>query len=292
VDYLCEDGFLALSREHCDPRTAGYVVLPLAYEATVSYEAGTARGPAAIISASHQVELLDEQTMREIHRAGVATVAPSVLSSEPAEAMGQIEALASELTAPGRFVLALGGEHGITPPLVRCAQAVHGPVSVLQIDAHADLRDTYDGTPHSHASAMRRVLEITDRLVQVGIRSISPEELAECPSRIEAAFTPGRIARDPHWIARVVEALDERVYVTIDIDGLDPSLVPGTGTPEPGGLGWYETIDLLRAVCSARRVVGADLVEVRPIPPHHVTEFVAARLACKLIAYTQDSSAG
>ncbi len=289
MDYLYEDGFLALPREQCDPRTARYVVLPLAYEATVSYETGTASGPAAIVEASHQVELLDEQTMREIHRAGVATVAPPALSDEPAEAIEQIGALAGELTAPGRFVLALGGEHGVTPPLVGQALAVHGPLSVLQIDAHTDLRDAYGGTAHSHASAMRRVLEITDRLVQVGIRSVSPEEWVECPSRVEAAFTADRIRRDPDWIARVVESLDERVYVTIDIDGLDPSLAPGTGTPEPGGLGWYEAIDLLRAVCSARRVVGADLVEVRPIPPHHVTEFVAARLGCKLIAYTQDA---
>jgi len=160
---------------------------------------------------------------------------------------------------------------------------------VLQIDAHADLRDSYGGTGHSHACVMRRVLEITDSICQVGIRSFSREEYEACPAQVAGFVTPESIARDPCWIDRVVARLGERVYVTVDMDGLDPSIAPGVGTPEPGGLTWRQVTGLLRRVCAQRHVVGADVVEVRPVPPDHVTEFVAARLAYKIIAYTQQN---
>jgi len=184
----------------------------------------------------------------------VATLPPVEPADDPAETLRRVRAAAEPWMRAGRFVLALGGEHSITAPLVAAAQEALGPLSVLQIDAHADLRDAYGGTPHSHACVMRRVLETTPRLCQVGIRSWSREE---------------------------AEAL------TVDMDGLDPSLAPGVGTPEPGGLTWRQVLRLLRRVSAAREVVAADVVEVRPVPGHHVTEFVAARLAYKLIAYTQ-----
>ncbi len=297
------------------PAAARFAVLPVPYEATVTYERGTADGPAAILRASEQVELYDEELGVEFPRGGVATL-PPVSFAEPGPApekdtkclflrrspagapqkrhlvsfsggLRRVREAALPLMEAGQFVLALGGEHSITVPLVEAAAEAFGPLSVLQIDAHADLRDTYDDTPHSHACVMRRVLEVTDRMCQVGVRSYSKEEADACPEAIGRLITPAMIRRDPDWIDRALDLLTGRVYVTVDMDGLDPSLAPGVGTPEPGGLSWEEVTGLLRRVASDREVVAADVVEVRPIPPHHVTEFVAARLAAKLIAYTE-----
>jgi agmatinase len=170
---------------------------------------------------------------------------------------------------------------------VRLAAEVFGGVSVLQIDAHADLRDRYDGEKLSHACVMRRVLETTGRIAQVGVRSYSPEEAAECPTQISRLITPEIIRCEPDWIERTLSLLSETVYLTVDIDGLDPSIAPGVGTPEPDGLTWPQATALLRRLCAERRVVAADIVETRPIPPNHVTEFLAARLAGKIIAYSQ-----
>ena len=279
--------FLGLDGEHCDPATARYAVLPVPYEGTVSYEAGTSAGPAAVLAASRQVELFDEELLGEFHQAGIVTHSAVAPADDPAEQMRRVKLAAGAILEAGKFLLALGGEHSITAPLVEAAAGVHGPLSVLQIDAHADLRDCYEGSRHSHACVMRRVLETTQRICQVGVRSFSREEYGHCRPQIDQCITPEQIGRDPRWIDRALDLLDERVYVTVDIDGLDPSIAPGTGTPEPGGLDWRHVTTLLRRVASERRVVAADIVEVRPIPPHHVTEFTAARLAYKLITYTQ-----
>jgi agmatinase len=265
---------------------ARYAVLPVPYEGTVTYERGTAAAPAAIIRASGQVEHFDEELLTAFASAGVATLPPVEAADSPAEQMRRVKAAAEPLVAAGKFLLALGGEHSITAPLVE-AFAAGGELSVLQLDAHADLRDSYDGTRHSHACVMRRVLECTGRICQVGVRSFSAEERAERPAEIARLITPAAIADDGEWIGRALERLGERVYVPGDMDVFDPWLAPGVGTPEPGGLSWREVTALLRRLCAEREVVGADIVEARPIPPNHVTEFVAARLACKIIAYTQ-----
>jgi len=279
--------FLGLSTPHCDPATARYAVLPVPYDGTVTYKTGTAEGPAAILHASTQVETFDEELRGEFFAAGIATYPAVPPAGDVAEQMRRVRTAAEPIMRAGKFLLALGGEHSITAPLVAGAQAACGPLSVLQIDAHADLRDSYGGTKHSHACVMRRVLELTSRLCQVGIRNFSKEEADDCPDRVAAFITPQVIAQDGNWIERAVGMLTERVYLTVDIDGLDPSIAPGTGTPEPGGLTWQQTLSLVRAVCTRCKVVAADIVEVRPIPPNHVTEFLAARLAYKIIAYTQ-----
>ena len=279
--------FLGLAPEFADMATARYAVLPVPYEGTVTYRAGTAVGPAAIIEASQQVELFDEELMRECYQAGIATLAAVAPAYDAAGTMQRVADAAGPVMQDGKFLLALGGEHSITAPLVAQAQEAFGPVSVLQIDAHADLRDSYEGTPHNHACVMRRVLETTDQICQVGIRNICQEEFDDCRGLVDRFITPKIIDEDPNWIDRALGILGERVYITIDLDGLDPSVAPGVGTPEPGGLGWRPTLDLLRRVCAERQVVAADIVELMPIPPNHVTDFLAARLAYKLIAYTQ-----
>jgi agmatinase len=281
--------FLGLPAGQADPRTARYVVLPVPYEGTVSYEAGTAAGPAAILAASTQVELFDEETLREYHLAGVATAEPVPSAADPAGQMARVRAAAGPHLDAGRFLLTLGGEHSITAPVVAAAAERFEGLCVLQIDAHADLRSEYEGTPHSHAAVMRRVMELTgpDRIVQVGVRSLSAEEAAECPEQVARLITPHIVRARPDWIDLVLARLTGPVYVTIDIDGFDPAEAPGTGTPEPGGLRWHEVTGLLRRVCAERRVVAGDVVEVRPLPASVQTEFLAARLTAKIVAYTQ-----
>jgi agmatinase len=281
------DNFLSLPPAVSDFAAAKYAVLPVPYEATVSYKAGTVRGPAAIINASWQVEKLDEEFGREFVSAGIATCKPLPQARTPAAQMRRVRQEAARIFAAGKFMLTLGGEHSISAPIVQAACDHYGPISVLQIDAHADLRQAFCGTRHSHGSVMRRILEITGRICQVGIRSYSSEELESCPAQVRKFITPAMIRRDARWIDRALRLLSDKVYVTIDIDGFDPAYAPGTGTPEPGGLDWQQVTSLLRRVCSRRQVVGADIVEVRPIPPGHQTEYLAARLAYKIIAYTQ-----
>ena len=288
MDYA-EGKFLGIGPEYTDLAAARYVVLPVPYDGTASYLKGCAEGPAAILAASPQMEWVDEELRSEPYRAGIATLEPVAACDDPAEMMDRIAATARPVVRAGQFLLTLGGEHSITGPVVREMAAHYGSISVLHIDAHSDLRDTFEGSPHSHASVMRRVLEVTDSICQVGIRSFSEEELAELPERIDAIVTPRQVRDDPDWIDRVLHRLGEQVYVTVDVDGFDPSLAPGVGTPEPGGLTWREVTDLLRTVCRRRQVIGADVVETMPIPGQVVTQFLAARLAYKIIAYTQQT---
>lgn len=282
-----EDNFLGLEPSFRNPANARYAVLPVPYEGTVSYLPGTAGGPATILETSQQVELFDEELLGEFYQAGVATY-PAVESAEtPEEEMARIRTTAEPILREGKFLLSLGGEHSITAPLVAATAQVHDRISVLQFDAHGDLRDSYDGTKHSHAAVMRRVLEITPNIAQVGVRNFSKEEFDDCREQIDRMIMPKQIAEDPNWMDAALALLGEIVYVTIDIDVFDPALAPGTGTPEPGGMTWAQVTGLLRRVCTERRVVAADIVEVRPIPPNHTTEFLAARLGYKIIAYTQ-----
>lgn len=284
--------FMNIPRCACAASAARYAVLPVPYEGTVTFMRGTAEAPAAIIDASVQVEEFDEELTGDFRAAGIITLSPVLPADTPEEQMRRIASVARTLVGGGKFLLTLGGEHSITAPLVRATAEEHGDISVLQIDAHADLRDTYDGSPHSHACVMRRVLEVTDRIAQVGIRNYSQREYLECPRQVENFLTPAVIESDPGWVDRVLSLLGEKVYVTVDVDGFDPAYVPGTGTPEPGGLTWRQVTGLLRRVCAERQVVGADIVEVVPIPGQRVSEFLAARLAYKMIAYIESSRQG
>jgi len=268
-------------------QAGGYAVIPVPYEGTVCFGRGTSRGPAAILDVSPHMEWYDEETGVELDRCGIVTGPPVPRADDPAEQMRRVYDTCLAHHEAGRFPLLLGGEHSITAPAVRAAADVIGPVSVLQLDAHADLRDAYTGGKYSHAAVMRRVSEITDSFVQVGVRSYSKAEADECPDAIARVITPRQVRGD--WagsVEAVLSRLRENVYVTVDMDVFDPSAAPGVGTPEPGGLGWMEATGLLRAVSEARTIRAADVVETAPIPGQCVTEFTAARLAAKIIAYT------
>ncbi|HUS47519.1 MAG TPA: agmatinase [Phycisphaerae bacterium] len=279
--------FLDLPAELSDPTSARYVVLPVPYEGTVTWGKGAAAGPAAILEASAQIEWFDEELLAEFHHCGIATAEPVAPADTPEEQMRRVRAAAEPSLRAGKFLLTLGGEHSVTIALVAAAADCHGDISVLQLDAHADLREEYAGSKYNHACVMRRVLEVADRIAQVGIRSYDQRTWRDCPDLVRNFISPKRIAEDPDWIGKALELLGEKVYVTVDMDAFDPSEAPGVGTPEPGGLHWHQVTSLLRRVCSERQVVAADVVETRPIPPSNVTEFLAARLAYKIIAYTQ-----
>lgn len=275
--------------------SAKYVVVPVPYEGTVSFLKGTSRGPEAILAVSYQVEHFDEEMHFDMTKNGVATLAPIPAAKTPEEESRRIEEFVrnERLFKPGRIPIFLGGEHGITPPIVRVAAETYPQISVLQFDAHADLRHSYAGvssevSTFSHASAMRRVLETTERLVQVGIRSFSEEEYRECPKQIAKLITPAMIHQDlSACIDKILSGLSQQVYVTFDIDAFDSSIVPGTGTPEPGGLNWLQATQILRKVCTAKTIIGVDVVETLPLGNNNaITEFLAARLVAKIMAYT------
>jgi agmatinase len=198
--------------------------------------------------------------------------------------VGHIQSGARELLRNGKFLCTLGGEHSITPPLVRAHHEVYPDLSVLQIDAHGDLRNSYEGSGCSHACAMRRVVEVCPA-VQVGIRSISAEEVRALPGLPTRIFYAKDIAGRTDWIDAAVDALTSHVYLTVDIDGLDPSLVPSTGTPEPGGLLWAEVLTLIRTLAAKRKVVGMDLVELCKSSASNAPSFLAAKLIYKSLGY-------
>ncbi|HUF14183.1 MAG TPA: agmatinase [Longimicrobiales bacterium] len=292
LPYEPPHNFLGLDEAGSDFESAGAVIMPVPYEATVSYGSGTARGPGAIIDASRYIELYDQELDSEPADVGVATLpALSLTRGDPEQAITQLgEAYERVLDAAGeRFVIVLGGEHSISSaPILTWADRLEQDgrrLTVLQVDAHTDLRDEYEGTEYSHASVMARVLGRVD-IVSVGIRALTSEERELVRSRDDVTmFLADEIHGRLDWIDEVVAALGDDVYITFDVDGLDPSLVPTTGTPEPGGLLWYDAIGLLRQVFQSRNVVGADVVELAPSPGQSAPEFLIAKLVYKMIGY-------
>lgn len=264
---------------------ARVVILPIPLDRTTSYVPGTRNGPHEIIVASSHLELWDEETGTSIHDIGICVLPEMEFPyGNMADVMGAIGRTAHEVVSRGKFLFVLGGEHSITPPVVQATARQYRGLSVLQIDAHADLRDSFMGTPYNHACAMRRTLEFA-RTTQVGIRSLSAEEAEAIPSLATNVFYDVSMRKDPQWMDRVVESLSETVYITIDADGLDPAIMPAVGTPEPGGLSWYETLSLLRKVFESRRVVGCDLVELCPLPGVAAPNFLCAKLIYKMLTY-------
>jgi agmatinase len=261
------------------------VVLPVPLDRTTSYVAGTRNGPHEILVASSHMELWDEETGSDVHSIGIFTMPEMEFPfATMDEVIGEIRRVASEIVSRGKFPFVIGGEHSVTAPVVAALVPHHPGLSVLQIDAHADLRQSFMGTPHNHACAMRRVLDYAPT-TQVGIRSLSPEEAAAVPSLSTTIFYDFNMRHDPHWIDRVVASLSDTVYITIDCDGLDPGIMPAVGTPEPGGLSWYETLSLLRRVIESKTVVGCDLVELCPVPGLAAPNFLCAKLIYKIISY-------
>jgi agmatinase len=282
------ENFGGLPDEHSQYATSRAVIFPVPLERTTSYEHGTRNGPAAILAASRNMELYDEELELEPYKEiGIHTL-PAIDTADGTldEVISEIFTAQLGLLEDGKFTVALGGEHSLTPPLVSATAKKYKNLSVLQIDAHADLRDEYQGNPASHACAMRRVVEICPA-VQVGIRSLSVEEAQAIPRLHTSIYWAKDIARAPlkSWIAKVLADLSPNVYLTIDLDGFDPAIVPATGTPEPGGLDWMQVTSLVRAVADHKKIVGMDVVELLPQPGDHASDFLAAKLVYKCLGY-------
>lgn len=279
--------FLGLSDGDARYEDARGVVVPVPWEATVSYGAGTGTGPAAILEASGYVELYDEVLREEPYRKGGIHTTPAVdvSHSDPVAFLAELEGVAARLYGDGKFPLFLGGEHSLTTAPVRAARAAFEDLSVLQLDAHADLRESYEGTPWSHASVMRRVFELGVPAVPVGIRAVSVEEAEFAQDEDLPVFWSHRIAHGEEWMGTVLNTLTDTVYITFDVDFLDPALVPATGTPEPGGGFWHETMRFLGYVFQEKNVVGMDVVELAPIEGLHAPDFVIARLVHRCLGY-------
>jgi len=282
-------GFLEPDRvDAAHPERAKAVVIPFGVEASVSYGSGTAKGPAAILSASHQLELFDEELWREAYRDyGIATLREPAIASPVEAALAQLAGTVERVLEAGRFPFVIGGEHSLTAGAIRPFAASYRDLVVLQFDAHADLRDGYLGEHYSHAAAMRRVLDHEQvSLVSVGIRAFSQGEAdwyAGHKNRVSIHWAKDQASWD---IEKIVAPLRGRpIYVTYDIDALDGAIMPATGTPTPGGLGYWQSLAILKRAAEVGTIVGGDLVELAPMPGLHVCDFTAAALCYKIMSY-------
>lgn len=280
--------FAGIEDEYATYEKACVVVVPVPLERTTTYARGTRKGPCAIIEASRNLETFDEELGVETYQQVGITTLDEMETEEGSleEVLAHIRTTVMGVLEDGKFPVLLGGEHSLTPPAVSAAARKFPDLSVLQLDAHADLRESYQGNPHSHACALRRVLE-TCPAVQVGIRSLSQEEAAALPRLRTNVFWAQDLVGRPatEWADQVVQALSPHVYLTVDLDGFDPSIMPATGTPEPGGLSWEQVTQLLRAVARQRTLVGLDVVELLPTPGLHAADFLAAKLVYRVLGY-------
>lgn len=273
--------------------TARVVILPIPYEATTTYRQGCQNGPDAILEASQQVEYYDEELDRETGcEVGIYTYEPIAdtrqRSISAAEMLKVTQETVYKLIGDGKFAIALGGEHSITAGVVEAYRKAYTnePFTVVQIDAHGDLRSCYEGSIYNHACVMRRIVDMGLPTVQIGIRAICKEEADLIKEKQLTVFRAREIANAPDWIERAIKAITtEKVFLTIDLDGIDPTLIPGVGTPEPGGLNWYELCTFLRRVCENHNVIGCDVMELAPIVDSVVSQFTAAKLVYKIIGY-------
>ncbi len=280
--------FLGLPPEHSDWEGSQALILPIPYEASTSYGGGTKAGPCAILEASVQVELYDAEFGCEpAVRWGIHTLPALATDAGNAEgAIAQIDAVVGSLLETGKLLGILGGEHSLSVGTARALARTLGPIVTVQLDAHADLRDTYEGSPYSHACAARRMLE-AGPVVQLGIRSLDISEaefLAAHPSEV-LSVSADEMYASSDYKQRVLERIAGRtVFLTLDVDALDPSLMPATGTPEPGGLSWHQTLDTIRLVAAHSRVAAFDCVELSPIAGLHAPNFAAAKLVYKTLS--------
>ena len=271
------------------PEAARFHVLPVPYEKTVSYGGGTARGPAAIIAASSQLERWDGAS--DPGAEGIYTWPPIDCSRPASQVIEAIAAVVAKILAMGKTPVVLGGEHTVTGGVIRgYLDAGVRDFGVVQIDAHADLREAYEGDPLSHASVMRRVVEAGVPLVQLGNRAYCEEEReARKKYKVHAIDADQLVPQGVHAITLPAD-FPPQVFFTLDVDGIDPSVLPATGTPVPGGLSWYQTLGLFESVARQRRIIGFDILEFAPIAGFHAYDFAAALLAYKLMGIVQRST--
>lgn len=269
-----------------EPHEASIHILPVCYEHKVSYGTGTKIAPLYLLEASEQLEQMDDETMINWGELKFHTRQPFFPSNDPDKSVDEIKEAALESIKSGKFLLSFGGDHSVSIGLIKAAAEACPDIGVIQIDAHADLRDTWNGSKNNHACIMRRVVsDMKLKTVQIGIRSFSPEEVIFMKAQGLKPFFAHEIDGRFDWIEEAIEELPENVYITIDVDGLDPSIMPGTGTPEPGGLTFRQLSRLISELGKKRKVIAADITELSKIPGSQVSEFTAAKIATKIMIH-------
>ena len=281
--------FGGIETEYSNCDKSKITIMPVPYDLTTTYISGTRNGPRAIIEASTHMELYDEELKKETYRVGIHTHNPLAVTDERPEDMLRIvsEAVSSGIKSQG-FQVMVGGEHSISLGMVRELVKEYPDLSVLQLDAHADLRDSYQGTPYNHACVGRRISELCP-LVQVGVRSISKEEVDFKKSSKVVTISDHEVKQGQRWSEKVLDNLTDDVYLTFDLDVLDPAIMPAVGTPEPGGLNWHETIRFLRMISQIKRIVSFDMVELTPQSGNVAPDFLAAKLTYRIMGYIAES---
>ena len=274
--------YAGIPAEFAREETSKVVLLPVPYDGTSTWVKGSDKGPEAFLDASENMELYDIETNSEPYKNGVFLSDPITENQSPEKMVEAVYKTTKNYLSRGKFVTIFGGEHSISIGSIRAFNESFDNLTVLQIDAHADLRKEYEGSTCNHACAMYEANQNCN-LVQVGIRSMDISETRVMNQ--EQVFFAHEMAEDDYWIDQVIDCLTDNVYITIDLDGFDPSILPSTGTPEPGGLQWYETLELLRRVNEEKNVVGFDIVELCPNPNEKSSDFLAAKLYYKLLAY-------
>jgi len=271
-----------LPEEHSDPENSEIVILPVAYDGTSTWVKGADKGPEAIIEASANMELYDIETDSEVYKHGIFT--ESVIGGE-ISTIEMVEAVVDNVKyylGKDKFTIVIGGEHSVSIGSVKAHTEKYDDLTILQLDAHTDLRDEYNGSKYNHACVMARAKEVCP-IIQVGVRSMDVSEKNSVDS--SRIFFAKDIYNNTDWIKKVISKLSNNVYITIDLDVFDPSIMPSTGTPEPGGLLWYDVLTLLKTVSNKKNIVGFDVVELCPESSNKAPDFLAAKLIYKLLSY-------
>jgi len=280
--------YMTLEEEYSSLKKSKVVVMQVPYEKTTTYLKGTVNGPQAIVDASKKMELFDEELNQETYKIGIHTMDPLPVQDLQPEAMiDKVYGSITELLKANKFPVILGGEHSLSIGSVKAFKEIYPDISVLHLDAHYDMRDEYFGSKFNHGCVARRISEICP-IVQTGTRSLSKEEKDFLSTQVNGRIRTVNvydILDMPLWKDVISRGLSEHVYVSIDLDVFDPSLMPAVGTPEPGGIGWYETLDLLREVSEDKKIVGFDVVELCPIKGQVSSDFLAAKLVYRLLGY-------
>jgi agmatinase len=274
--------YAGIPKEYGTLEKSKTVLLTVPYDGTSTWGKGADKGPEAFLDASENMELFDIETKSEVYKEGVFLDQMNTDFDTPESMVSNVQDAVKRHLLDNKFVTLFGGEHSVSIGAIRAFNETHQNLTVLQIDAHADLRETYEGTPFNHACAMHEAKKTTN-LVQVGIRSMDVSERAFM--NLENVFFAHQIVDDKRWSDKALEKLTGNVYITFDLDAFDPSVLPGTGTPEPGGLYWYETLSFLKRVFETKKVVGFDIVELCPDDNDRVSSFTAAKLYYKMLSY-------
>jgi len=274
--------YAGISDEFAQLEKSKIILIPVPYDGTSTWGKGADKGPDAFLEASENMELYDIETDSEVYKQGIYLIEPITENSSPEAMVNEVHAITKDFIKRNKFVTLFGGEHSISIGSIRAFNECFDNLTVLQIDAHADLRESYEGTKYNHACAVYEASQTTN-LVQVGIRSMDVIEKTVVDE--EKTFFAHEMVADEYWSDKVIEAMTENVFITLDLDAFDPSIMPSTGTPEPGGLLWYETLEFLKQVFEDKNVVGFDIVELCPNKNDKSSDFLAAKLYYKMLSY-------